>query len=462
MRRALAALTVVLVFVSLTAVGQSTGDYLDDLFAAQDSLARGIDKACQNRPDHPRCAASTTTTAAPTTTQIATTTTTLAPTTSTTAVPTTTTTLPPTTTTTAPPSGCSGVQVAAGSNLVTVANAHGAGTTFCLAAGTYNVTQTIPAQTGDKWVGALGANNARLSVLTGGDVTEIAIGHDGLGAITLRNLIVERFNTRNQGGYAAIKTTRGWTIDNIEVRLNAFTGIYLEADATVTNSYFHHNGKVGVGCFRCHNLLFENNEVSFNNTKLWNQADEGGTKIVGASNVVFRNNYFHDNFDTGIWFDSENVNALIEGNRSINNTNQGIHFEISCSGIIRNNIVEGNAEAGIFVNASQNVEVYGNTVRDNGDGIRVWAQDRGTGANCRWITDNVDIHDNFVVMDEGFTGLQRCCGWPATVFTDGSVQFTNNDYDVPTPAGQWFVWNDGPRTWSQWQGFGQDLTGSIS
>lgn len=352
--------------------------------------------------------------------------------------------------------------MAAGANLVTVANSQPAGATFCLAGGTYNVTATIPAQTGDKWVGAVGANNARLSVLTGSDVTQIVFTANGISNVTIRNVIIEKFNTPNTGGLAALKTANGWIMDNIEVRFNAFTGIYLESNSVVRNSFIHHNGKVGVGAFRAVNSIFENNEVSFNNTKLWNQADEGGGKWVATTNLIMRGNYFHDNFDTGIWLDSENVNALVENNRSINNTNHGIHYEISCSAVIRNNIVEDNGESGIFVNASQNADVYGNTVRNNGDGIRVWAQDRGTGTNCRWITANANIHDNLIVMNEGFTGLQRCCGQDTTIFTSGTVRFVNNDYNVPNVAGQWFQWADGLRTWTQWQGYGQDLTGSIN
>jgi hypothetical protein len=55
-----------------------------------------------------------------------------------------------------PPTGsCSGVNVAAGSNLVNIANAHPGGTTFCLAAGQYNVNGNgIPLQNNDKSSGS--------------------------------------------------------------------------------------------------------------------------------------------------------------------------------------------------------------------------------------------------------------------------------------------------------------------
>ncbi len=82
-----------------------------------------------------------------------------------------------------------------------------------------------------------------------------------------------------------------------------------------------------------------------------------------------RGNYAHDNWGSGLHTDIDNVNTLYENNRSENNAQIGIFHEIGYKAIIRNNVTRGNgyasgwvAGAGIFVNSSQDVEIYGNTV----------------------------------------------------------------------------------------------------
>ena len=61
------------------------------------------------------------------------------------------------------------------------------------------------------------------------------------------------------------------------------------------------------------------------------------------ANVTFRNNFVHHNAGAGIWYDSDNTGALIEGNRVEDNGWIGIFYEISSDGIIRNNTIRRNA-----------------------------------------------------------------------------------------------------------------------
>lgn len=445
------------------AIGQVQDSGLNEFFTARDSLDAGIAKLCQSQA-HPRCDATTTTapttTLAPTTTAVPTTT--VAPTTTEAPTTTVTTTVPPTTTippttTLPPPPVCVGVAVAAGSNLVTVANANAAGATFCLAAGTYNVTAAIPMQTGDKWIGSLGTTGVRLSILTGNGTTpEMNVGN--VSGVTLKNFIIEKFNPPDFGGRAAVRTASDWLIENNEIRFNAQRAVYHEKRAIIRGNFVHHNGRYGLTGFQADGSIIEGNDVSFNNTGGFSNADQGGAKWATGQGLVVRNNHFHDNFHAGIWYDGNHFDSVIEGNLVENNTGHGIHFEINCSGAIRNNIVRNNGQHGIFVNASQNTEVSANTLTS--DNIVVWAQDRGDGA-CDWNSRNVWVHHNDITMASSFTGLQRCCGEPATVFTSGTVRFTDNHYHVENVSATWFHWSDNLRTFTAWRSFGQDLTGSI-
>lgn len=417
----------------------------------------------------------TTTTTEPTTTTEAPTTTTEAPTT-TTAAPTTTTTAP--TTTTSPPAACNGVQVAAGANLVTVANAHPAGTTFCLAAGTYQVTAEIPFQSGDEWIGALGSGGQRLSILTGGGTTQYLVKATS-DNVLLRNVIAERFNNALQQGINTGAQTF-WTFDNVEVRFNTAHGIHTHNNSKVINSYIHHNGQMGLGG-NGDNVLIENNEIAFNNPDA-NTApgwEGGGTKWVHAANLVVRGNYSHHNCGNGLWVDGTgNTNFLFEDNISEDNWATGIFAEISNGpGVIRNNEVRRNTfgqftatpacpatggagNGGIRVNDSRDVEVYGNIVEDNDGGISSTDADRG--ANDPNVT-GLYVHDNTVRWSSGFHGLQdtasTCCGTPFTAAANN--RYENNDYvyggSDPTP----FEWA-GDKTFAQWQAAGHDLTGTYT
>lgn len=424
--------------------------------------------------------ASTTTTVAPstttlpptTTTTVAPTTTTIAPTTTTTVAPTTTT-VPPTTTTTAP-GGCQGTSVAAGANLVTVANSQPAGATFCLAAGTYQVTAAIPFQSGDKWIGA--AN--RGSILTGGGTTQYLVTATTQNVL-LRSMVLERFNNPIQQGINTGAQTF-WTLDNVELRLNT-TGWHTHNDSRVINSYIHHNRQLGLGGSG-DRALIENNEIAFNNDAgLYDWGFEaGGSKWVNAANLTVRGNYSHNNCGPGLWTDGTgNVSITYENNRTDNNHGPGIMHEIGGSAVIRNNTAAGNAfgdassgtsctqpsissgyGGGILVADSHDVEVYGNTLTGNDGGVVMINDNRGTGVDPY----NNNVHDNTISIPSN-TGY-RAAGCNDVVGTfcysaGANNRFTNNDYVVNGVANP-FRWDGADRNWTYWRAEGFDLTGSIS
>lgn len=413
-----------------------------------------------------------TTTTTPTTTSAPTTTVTTAPTTTTTLPPTTTTTpattttVAPTTTTTVVTTGCAGVQVAAGSNLVTVANAHSAGATYCLAAGTYNVGASIPVQSGDRWVGALSAGNVRRSILTGHGTTKYLV-QDPSNNVLIQNFIIERFvNDTQQGVNRGAQTA--WTWSNLEVRENLGHGIHTHDNSRVVNSYIHHNHQMGLGGGG-DNVLIENNEIAYNNWLAENAPgwEGGGTKWVHAANLIVRGNFSHHNCGNGLWVDGTgNTNFLFENNRAEDNWATGIFAEISNGpGIIRNNTVrrnnfgfgggvcaatQGGGNGGIRVNDSRNVEVHGNVVVGNEGGIS--ATDANRGAQDPNLI-GLNVHHNTITWNVGWTGVQDtaagCCGDPIAAVANN--RFRDNTYNV-SGSGT-YRWG-GTKTAAQWAALG--------
>ena len=152
------------------------------------------------------------------------------------------------------------------------------------------------------------------------------------------------------------------------------------------NNYVHHNcgfGFVGAGV----NVVVEGNEIAYNNImagstntcgsdSFWGA---GGSKWVCTTSLIVRGNFSHHNDGPGLWTDINNIYSLYENNIIEDNVRGGIFHEISYDATIRNNTIRRNGTgkdypwwttgAGIEIVSSRNVEVYGNTLVDNWQGI---------------------------------------------------------------------------------------------
>jgi hypothetical protein len=62
--------------------------------------------------------------------------------------------------------------------------------------------------------------------------------------------------------------------------------------------------------------------------------DAGTTKYIGIDNMVFRNNWMHDNYGFGLWFDGHNRNAFVHDNVIERELKNGFFYEISLGGTI--------------------------------------------------------------------------------------------------------------------------------
>ena len=166
----------------------------------------------------------------------------------------------------------------------------------------------------------------------------------------------------------------------------------------------------------------------------------------------------------------DNDNVLIEGNQIDNNNNEGIIVEASFDTIVRNNLVRQNGHgmqskwmqgAGIVDQSSANVDVYGNKVVGNLNGIGATERARGTGPFGTREVRNFTVHDNQISMNSGQSGLVETTG-DASYYTSKGNRFWNNSYLIGC-AGKPFVWSDpaakapyGNLTLLQWQGLGND------
>ncbi|HMC54600.1 MAG TPA: Ig-like domain-containing protein, partial [Gemmatimonadaceae bacterium] len=223
------------------------------------------------------------------------------------------------------------VTLKAGQSIQSAVNANPAGTVFVLTPGTY-LNQRIVPKKGNVFYGQPGA------VLDGANTTAYAFDIGGSpypDSVRIHGLTITRYMPEPYQG--AIRATpggrgvgpRGWVVDSNEVSYNKTEALLAPMYGRVTGNYIHHNGQEGIGG-NPDGVLIDNNEVAFNNyEKLYSMGDEaGGIKLaVGTGNTV-RNNYVHDNWGAGIWFDIDMSQSLVEGNRVENNADAGIFYEI--------------------------------------------------------------------------------------------------------------------------------------
>jgi len=357
------------------------------------------------------------------------------------------------------------VAVAPGQSIQAAVDSHGAGTTFLIKAGVHRGQHVVP-KDGDVFVGESGA------VLSGEGSVQYAFSGMGADNVRIQGLVIERYVSPLQTGairYVSGQGSQGWVIEGNEVRSNKGIGIQAGPLWQVLGNNVHHNGQLGMSGSGGE-ILVRGNEIAFNNTDgndpYW---EAGGTKFVFTSQLVLRDNYVHDNKGPGLWCDINNIDVVYENNRVVNNAGPGIFHEVSYAAVIRNNVVEGNGfgftgwidGAGILVSDSPNVEVYGNTVRGNNDGIaakQVSRPDAAVANHGAWELRNLWVHDNVISMNVGHSGIVSNTG-NGEVYSSWGNRFDKNTYTLGGNA-KYYQWGGNELSASQWKQAGQDPNGT--
>jgi parallel beta-helix repeat protein len=349
----------------------------------------------------------TTTTTRPTTT--AATTTTTAPTT--TARPTTTTSPPTTSPPAAAPSRCvasGGVPIGTGDDAQRVVDAHGAGTTYLVKAGTHSRNFSVQPRSGDTFCGEPSA------VLDGGRSLRTAFSGRATN-VTLDSITVQNYDNGRQGG--AIHPDRsasGWVVRNVSAVHNYWAGLMAADGMRILGGHYNDNDQLGIGNNAAADVVLDGldgdpttidgPEMARNHT-LHESCDwEAGGIKWAIGRITIRNAYVHDNDCRGLWGDINAHGALIEHNVVEDNREEGIYYEISQDAVIRYNRVYGNGlggrgwywAGGITVASSFNVEVYGNRLSDNYNGITGTQQTRTDSTPPAHLLDGYHVHDNLI------------------------------------------------------------------
>ena len=369
-----------------------------------------------------------------------------------------------------PPPPTSGIEIRPGESIQSYVDRNPEGTAFVIKAGVHR-QQSVEPKSGMTFTGEAGA------VLDGDGTTSFAFGHYGPGSsnVTVKGLEIRNYRTKITEGAIQGDNTTSWTVEANDIHDNGGFGIRGGKGMRVLRNHTHHNGDAGIHGYRADGMLVEGNEVNNNGdsgVQSGALATAAGMKFFKIANLVVRNNYVHHNATRGIWTDTDCIDILIEGNRVVANGKFGIWHEISYRAVIRNNYVEGNGfagydgpgwlgGAGIAVTNSPDVEIYGNTLVGNADGI-AGMQASGyvsSGAYGPYVLTNLYVHDNVVQMNQGRVGIVQNVS-DNSVFTGRNNRFARNAYTL-AGSGAWFAWSNTSVDPTKWRSYGQDVSGTF-
>jgi parallel beta-helix repeat protein len=311
----------------------------------------------------------------------------------------------------APASTClagGGVAIGAGDDAQSVVNVHGPGTTYLVKAGIHLRNFSVQPKSGDRFCGEPGA------VLDGGRSLPTAFS-GGATDVTLDSITVRDYNSGRQG--AAIQPesrASGWVVRNVSALHNAWAGLLVADGMRILGGHYNDNDQMGIGGNAATGIVLDGldddpatldgPELARNRTLHASCEFEGGGMKWDVGQVTVRNTHVHHNDCRGIWGDINAHDALIEHNLVEGNRAEGIYYEISQNATIRHNRVYRNGfgvtgwygGGGITVAASAGVEVYGNRLSGNYNGITGFQQDRPDSTPPDHLLDRYHVHDNLI------------------------------------------------------------------
>jgi Right handed beta helix region len=139
---------------------------------------------------------------------------------------------------------------------------------------------------------------------------------------------------------------------------NSAGGYAIDAgsNTTVEHNCLTQNAQGAFNVIQAEKLVISGNEISKNGLGLYPDSDgsggatsacgcSGGGKVFFSKNAVFTGNYVHDNYNDGVWFDTNNGGADISGNYFASNWGAAIGYEASYNANISDNTLVGNGWA---------------------------------------------------------------------------------------------------------------------
>jgi hypothetical protein len=279
---------------------------------------------------------------------------------------------------------------------------------------------------------------SRGAVLDGGRSLQFAFSGQASN-VTLDSITVQNYNTGTQGGAIHPDThASGWVVRDVSAVRNYWAGLMAADGMKILGGHYNDNDQLGIGGNAATGVVLDGldgdsttldgPELARNHTLHASCEFEAGGMKWDVGQVTIRNAYVHDNDCRGLWADMNARGALVEHNLVEDNWAEGVFYEISQDAVIRHNRVYRNGvrgetwlwDGGITVASSFNVEVYGNRLSGNHNGITGTQQNRPDSTPPAHLLDNYHVHDNLICA----TGAG---GHPTGVVADNGANLAVRD-----------------------------------
>jgi parallel beta-helix repeat protein len=329
------------------------------------------------------------------------------------------------------------VTVPAGNNTAVFAYQLPANTTYYFASGTHYLGSgpysQVQAGQNDTFIGAPGAIISGDDSASAGYVqNHFAFEGNGNGTtgVTIEYLTVENFDPPGSQGAINTNSNDNWTVEHDTVQ-NMVPGaaLMLGSNNTIEYNCLTQNGQYGFNGYQspgdpessavtggAQNIVLSDNEISYNNTCNWDQISgfpiatppqcagagefngcgcDGGGKFWQDQNVTVEDNYVHNNYNVGVWADTDNDGFDIQGNYFSGNYAEALMYEVSYNALIKDNAFVDNAwgqgpnlkgfpDSAVYISESggdsrvpnsfgySTLDIEGNAFTDNWGGVVLW------------------------------------------------------------------------------------------
>ena len=195
----------------------------------------------------------------------------------------------------------------------------------------------------------------------------------GLDRLVLKGLVFQHAATPLPKAAVDIVDARDVALDDVRIVWNNWNGLSLKGEnLRVRGLTANHNGASGVEAFEAHRLLLTDGETSYNN---WRGAAGGltgwsvGQKFNSTRGLVIRRHTSKTNLSRGLWLDTDNADALLEGVTLCDNARDGLFIEANQGPVtVVDSVFCDNNGAGILTSSTHQLRLEGNLLSGNAEG----------------------------------------------------------------------------------------------
>jgi len=238
---------------------------------------------------------------------------------------------------------------------------------------------------------------------------------DGLHDLVLRGIVFEHAGSPIEEGAVSLDGCENVNIDHCEFRWNNWIGLVIRSSRNVeaSGNRANHNGGAGMTLWRIKDLMFEDNETSYNN---WRGSWGGftGWAVAGIKSLrihggTFKRHRSTDNSARGFWLDFDCKNVSVDASFFCRNQSDGAFVEGSEGPISITKSVICNNGDGLVIANSPNVTLRQNVFYHNtgaqlliggesgGRSVTDWETQQGYKLN----TTRLILSDNAIVAETG-------------------------------------------------------------